>query len=77
MPDRIWFHASIDELEQLVARHRLEPAVLGQVWQELTYRETERAKQLMREVLGLLEGRIPEPQQPPPPDDPGNQIDLL
>ncbi len=74
---RIWFESTIDELELLVAKHRSEPAVLGQVWEELTYRDSERSRQLKREVLGLLGGEIPQPAPPPRPDDPSDQIDLL
>lgn len=75
--DRPWFHLTIPELEQLVSQHRTQPAVLGQVWQELTYRDTDRSKQLMREVLGLLDGVVPQPPRAQKPDDPKYQGELL
>lgn len=75
--DRPYFEHSVTQLEKLVAEYRSEPAVLGQVWQELTYRESTRSKQLMREVLGLLDGRIPEPKRAGGSTGASDQFDLL
>lgn len=57
--DRPFFHSSIQHLEELVGENRSRPAILGQIWSELTYRDTDRAKQLMREVKALLDGTVP------------------
>lgn len=74
---RPYFDMTIPQLERLVADHREKPAVLGQVWEELTYRDTDRSRQLMREVLGLLNGVVPQPPPPLQADGPEKQIDLL
>ena len=72
---RIYFRASVEELAALVLQQRDEPAFLGPICEELTYRETERALQLRREVRALLDGQIPQPAhrlQPASPDDQTN-----
>jgi hypothetical protein len=51
--------ASIDELEKLLLQRKYEPAVLGRLREELTFRTTTRAKQLRREVEGLIDGSVP------------------
>jgi hypothetical protein len=57
--DRPLSNASIDELEKLFDKHRADHAVLGRLREELTYRTTPRAKQLRREVEGVIEGLVP------------------
>jgi hypothetical protein len=51
-----------EELETLVRENLHNPMVLGQVREELAYRESDRAKALMRDVMGILRGesRCPE-----------------
>jgi hypothetical protein len=58
-PDRPFMKASIDELEKVLKAHKSDHLVLGRLREELTYRTTERAKQLRREVEGLIEGLVP------------------
>lgn len=74
---RIYFRASVEELTALVLKHRDEPAILGPIHDELTYRETERAVQLRREVRGLLDGQVPQPAPPPRPASPADQTNLF
>jgi hypothetical protein len=66
-----------EELETLVRENLHNPMVLGQVREELTYRESDRAKALMRDVMGILRGEVPMPRKPPPPDSEENQLALL
>ena len=60
-----------------MAENRSSRAVLGRLWEELTYRETERAKRLLRDVEGLLGGEVPMPPRPARADSPDNQIPLI
>jgi len=64
MTDRPYIKHTIDQLERLVAENRTRSAVLGPIRVELEFRETPRAKQLLREVLALVEGEIPSPKPP-------------
>ena len=61
----------------MVRENKHSRAILGQVYEELTYRKTERAKALLRDVLALLEGHVRMPQPPPVPDSPESQLGLL
>jgi hypothetical protein len=74
---RMYFHTPLDELAALVLAHRNEPAVLGPIHEELTYRQTDGAQQLRREVLALLDGQIPHPTPPPRPASPDDQTTLF
>jgi hypothetical protein len=58
-PDRPFSKASIGELEKIFETHKSDNPVLGRLREELTYRKTERAKQLRREVEGVIEGLVP------------------
>jgi hypothetical protein len=71
------FHTPIEELERLVQEHRQSTAVLGPIWEELTFRTTDRARQLAREVRGLLDGTVPLPSKPPRPATPADQTTLF
>jgi hypothetical protein len=62
MPDRPYIDHTIDQLEKLVAENRDRPAVLGPIRVELEHRKTQRAKQLAKEVVALVEGDIPKPR---------------
>jgi hypothetical protein len=64
--DRPFMRASIKELEKLLSQHRSDHAVLGRLREELTYRTTRRAKQLRREVEGVIEGQVPIKKEPRP-----------
>ena len=74
---RQYIKASIEELEKLVADNQNRLQVLGDIRAELTYRETPRAKQLLREVEALLGGQVKMPPKPAPKDSTDNQLDML
>ena len=74
---RQYLDATIEELEKLVREHQHSRQVLGEVRDELTFRRSKRAKQLLREVEALLRGEVGMPPRPPPPDSPENQLDIL
>jgi len=75
--DRPLLALTIDKLEQLVSEHRSDRFTLGQVREELSARTTDRAKQLLREVEGLLSGKVPLPPKPGRPAQPGDQMSLM
>ena len=75
--DRKYFKTPVDELEGLFKEHLNHRQVLGDIRDELTHRETTRAKQLLTEVEGVLSGDVPVPDPPPAPDRAENQLDLL
>ncbi len=74
---RIYMDKDIDFLEDLVANDKKHAQVLGDVRDELTYRTSDRAKRLRRDVEGLLAGELPAPGTPPRPARPEDQTDLL
>jgi hypothetical protein len=75
--DRKYFKTPIDELEALFKENLNHRQVLGDIRDELTHRDTPRARQLLREVDGVLAGVVPAPDTPPGPDRAENQLDLL
>ena len=75
--DRPFINATIDELEALVRENQSNRVVLAQIREELKHHRRKRARQLLREVIGLLEGQVPMPPKPPRPDRPENQLSLL
>jgi hypothetical protein len=74
---RPYIDMTIQQLEALVEERKDSRTVLGQVYEELTYRTTERAQRLRREVEALLGGEVAMPTPPPRLDRPEDQIDLL
>ena len=56
--DRPYLETTIEDLEKIVDRHKSDRVVLAQVREELGFRKRKRAKQLLREVLGLLGGEV-------------------
>lgn len=77
MSERKYFETSVEELEKLVEENLRRRQVLGEIRDELTYRSSARARQLLKEVTGILAGDIPLPQEPPRESRPQDQIDLL
>ena len=75
MSDRPYSQAKIEELERLVAANRAEFAILGPIRQELEFRKTRRAQQLLREVRGIVEGDVPRARMQLP-DSTDNQVEL-
>ncbi len=74
--DRPFINATIDELEKLFSEKKSDRAVLGRIREELTYRTTRRAKQLMREVKGVSDGEVPVTKEVRP-DRQEDQLGLL
>lgn len=74
--DRPYFQHRADELEDVFRAHLDNRVVLAQLREELEFRETDRSRQLLREVNGVLEQRIPRPPKSLGSDDPQNQIDM-
>jgi hypothetical protein len=66
--DRKYFKVPIDELEALVKENLDHLQILGEIRDELTFRATKRGKQLLREVEGVLDGRMSRPE---------DQLDLI
>jgi len=75
--DRPFFKASIEDLEKLLAERAWDRFTLSRLREELTYRGTERAKQALREVEGLLSGTVKMPPKPAGADSTSSQMDLL
>lgn len=75
--DRVFIEASVDELEQILSRHKQDRVVLAQLREELGFRRSKRAIQLRKEVLGVLSGIVPVEPRPPRASRPEDQIDLL
>lgn len=74
---RIYRRHDLDELRKLVLKHAGQPGVLGPIHEELTYRSTEGANQLRREVRALLDGTLSPPPKQDLPDVPENQRPLF
>lgn len=68
---------SIEELETLVKENIHRRPVLAGIKVELTHRKTNRARQLLREVEGILDGELPLPPKPPRPPQPHDQLGLM
>ncbi len=77
MTTRPHFDTTIDELERLVHENLHNIQVLGELRQELTFRTTERAKLLMRQIEAVVAGLLPVPPKPPAPERPDDQQELL
>lgn len=68
---------SLDDLSTVVDEQRHQPMVLRDVLDELNHRKTKAAKQLKKEVLGILEGRVKVRPEVPAEDSTENQLDML
>jgi hypothetical protein len=75
--DRPFFKASIEDLEKLLAERAWDRFTLARLREELNHRGTDRAKQALREVEGLLSGTVRMSPKPPGADSPSSQMDLL
>ncbi len=76
MPRR-YKNTPIDELESLVRENIHRKQVLGEVRDELTYRTKDRARQLLKEIEGVLAGTLPAPPRPPREERPEDQKELF
>lgn len=74
---RKYLDTPIDQLETLVSENLRRRQVLGEIRDELTFRKTPRARQLLREVDGLLRGAAPMPPGPRRPESNDDQLDLM
>jgi hypothetical protein len=74
--DRPYFEATIKELEVLLKKHTSQRVVLAQLREELAFRKTHRAKQLLHEIEGLLSGAVP-PANRPKAAKPQDQLRLM
>jgi len=74
---RKYFAAPIEELEVLFKANLHNLQILGELREELTYRTSERAKQLHREIRGVEEGLMPKGPKPLRPERPDDQGELL
>lgn len=70
---REYFSTPVEELEQLFKDNLHNLQVLGEIRRELTFRTSDRAKQLLREVEAVESGILPVPPKPPRPDRPDDQ----
>lgn len=70
---RQYINHSIDELEAFVQEHLRDRPVLAEIMEELEHRSTPRAKQLLKEVKGVLAGDVNPPRRPYRSDIPENQ----
>ena len=75
--NRPYFKATVEELEVLLQKNKSRRFVLAQLREELKFRRTERAKQLRREVEGLLSGIVPMPPKPIKAARPEDQLHLI
>lgn len=75
--DRPFFDTPVDQLEDLLRKHKSQRVILQQLRDELQYRGTKRARQLIREVDGILEGKVPVEPKRPRPARPEDQLHLL
>lgn len=75
--DRPYFEATIEQLEQVAKDHLHSRVVLATLREELVFRQNRRARQLLREVEGLLAGEVQMPAKPAKPNHPENQLGLI
>lgn len=75
--NRPLFDAEIEDLEKIVREKSYSRTQLAEIREELGFRESARARRLLRDVVALLGGEIPMPKKPAPPPSPEDQIDLL
>ena len=75
--DRPYMSATVDELEEMFRKHRGQRVVLRRLLDELDFRHTDRAKQLRKEIDGILRGVVPMPQKQLRAARPGDQIPLI
>jgi hypothetical protein len=75
--DRPLFKATIQHLEGLLKGNPSDVFTLSRLREELTYRNTDRARQLLKVLEALLGGKVPMPPKPPRPARPEDQLELL
>jgi hypothetical protein len=74
--DRPFLQSTVDELEMLLRAHTTDRFTLARLREELLFRSTDRAHQLLREVEGLLSGVVPTKREARPAQ-PEDQVSLL
>jgi hypothetical protein len=74
---RPFSEASIKQLQDIFRQNRYKRVVLAELREELVFRKTPKAKQLLKEVLALLAGDVVLPRKPVRASKPEDQIELL
>jgi hypothetical protein len=74
---RRYFKTPVEDLEELVRSNLNRKQVLGEIRDELTFRTTDRARQLLKEVEGVLRGDVPTRPEAPRPSHPDDQKELF
>jgi hypothetical protein len=67
----------VDDLESFFRGNVSNLQVLGEIRGELRFRQTDRARQLLKEVEGVLAGAVPLGPKPQRADRADDQTDLL
>jgi hypothetical protein len=75
--NRQYFEATIQQLRETMLAHRKDLAVLGDLRVELEHRRSRGARQLLREIEGLVSGEVPRPTRPPRAAKPEDQTTLF
>lgn len=75
MTDRPFSQAGIGQLEELLTKYGHRRPVMAKLLEELEHRKTPRARQLKREVRGVLDGLV-KVEGPVPEDSPDYQLSL-
>jgi hypothetical protein len=74
---RPFSEASIKQLQGIFRENRYKRVVLGELREELGFRKTRKAKQLLKEVLAVLAGEVVLPPKPVRSSKPEDQFELL
>lgn len=74
---RTYSEASIKQLQVIFHENRYKRVVVAELREELGFRKTPKAKQLLKEVLAVLAGDVVLPDKPIRPSKPEDQIELL
>lgn len=74
---RRYIKSPIDELETLFKENLHNIQVLGELREELSFRATDRAKLLERQIVAVVNGTLPVGSKPPRPDRGDDQGELL
>jgi hypothetical protein len=74
---RPYFQTSLADLREMARTNVHNQQVLGEIRAELSFRRSDAARQLERELLAIADGRLSPPPRPPRPDRPDDQGELL
>ncbi len=74
---RPYMQTALADLREMVRANLHNPQVLGEIRAELSFRKTDGARQLERELRALSDGQLTTPPRPPRPDRPDDQGELM